>query len=322
MRSLITGNLGFLGTNLTLFFLKKGFEVVGVDNFSYCSNIEALRIMKIYRNFKFFKVDIKDKRLIPKLIEKCDVIVNLAAFTHVDNSIRMPELFVKNNIASFQKFLNFFKESDKRRDKILIHVSTDEVYGEILKGEAKENNNFNPRNVYSATKVAQECLINAYKETYKLKAVVLRPCNVFGYWQHHEKLIPKTIILALKNKKVPVYGDGTQVREWLFCEDFNRAIELIIEKRIEDGVYNVGSGARKKNIEVVKKILNILNKDFSLIDFVGDRPGHDRRYAVNSERIKSLGFETKFDFEDALKRTTAWYVENTRNKKLKNKNYV
>ncbi|MEM2121192.1 MAG: GDP-mannose 4,6-dehydratase, partial [Candidatus Woesearchaeota archaeon] len=183
----------------------------------------------------------------------------------------------------------------------------DEVYGEILRGEAKEEDNFKPRNVYSATKVSEECLINAYKETFGLKAVILRPCNVFGYWQFHEKLIPKTIILALNNKKIPVYGNGTQIREWLFCEDFNNAIELMIEKKIDDGVYNVGSRVRKENIEVVKKILEMLSKDYNLIEFVNDRPGHDRRYAINSEKIRNLGFKTTFDFEEALKMTVDWY---------------
>jgi dTDP-glucose 4,6-dehydratase len=267
--------------------------------------------MKKYERFKFFRTDINNKNKISKLIKKSDVIINTAAFTHVDNSIKMPEIFVKNNVCNFQKFLDACKENKK----LLIHLSTDEVYGEILRGEAKEEDKFNPRNVYSATKASEECLINAYKETYKLKAVILRPCNVFGYWQYHEKLIPKTIILALKNTNIPVYGNGTQIREWLFCEDLNNSVELILSKNIEEGIYNVGSGIRKKNIEVVKKILEILGKDYSLIRFVEDRQGHDRRYAISSERIKKIGFRIRFNFDEALKRTVEWYVKNKKIKK-------
>jgi dTDP-glucose 4,6-dehydratase len=306
MSILITGNLGFLGTNLTLHLLKRDFKIIGVDRISYCSNLSALKLMKKHKKFLFYKADIKNTKLMSKLVKNVDMVINLAAFTHVDNSIKTPEIFVENNIVGFQRLLKVCAQ----QNKLLIHISTDEVYGEILRGEAGEENRFNPRNVYSATKAAEECLINAYKNNYGLKSAILRPCNVFGYWQYTEKLIPKTITLALEKKKIPVYGNGKQIREWLFCEDFNSAVELILEKNIQEGTYNVGSRTRKENIQVVKKILDILGKDYSLIKFVDDRPGHDRRYAINSQKIRSLGFRARFDFDAALEKTVFWYAKN------------
>jgi len=306
MSILITGNLGFLGTNLTLHLLKRDFKIIGVDRISYCSNLSALKLMKKHKKFLFYKADIKNTKLMSKLVKNVDMVINFAAFTHVDNSIKTPEIFVENNIVGFQRLLKVCAQ----QNKLLIHISTDEVYGEILRGEAGEENRFNPRNVYSATKAAEECLINAYKNNYGLKSAILRPCNVFGYWQYTEKLIPKTITLALEKKKIPVYGNGKQIREWLFCEDFNSAVELILEKNIQEGTYNVGSRTRKENIQVVKKILDILGKDYSLIKFVDDRPGHDRRYAINSQKIRSLGFRARFDFDAALEKTVFWYAKN------------
>jgi len=308
MSILITGNLGFLGTNLTLHLLKRDFKIIGVDRISYCSNLSALKLMKKHKKFLFYKADINNTKLMSKLVKNVDMVINLAAFTHVDNSIKTPEIFVENNIVGFQRLLKVCAQ----QNKLLIHISTDEVYGEILRGEAGEENRFNPRNVYSATKAAEECLINAYKNNYGLKSAILRPCNVFGYWQYTEKLIPKTITLALEKKKIPVYGNGKQIREWLFCEDFNSAVELILEKNIQEGTYNVGSRTRKENIQVVKKILDILGKDYSLIKFVDDRPGHDRRYAINSQKIRSLGFRARFDFDAALEKTVFWYAKNRR----------
>ena len=306
MRLLVTGNLGFIGTNLTFHLLKLGYDVVGVDKISYCSNKKALMLMEKFRNFRFVRGDITNKSLMLKLVKDSDVVLHLAAESHVDNSIVNPLPFLRNNVLGMFSVL----EGVRKNKRLLIHFSSDEVYGEILRGEVDENSNFNAGNPYSATKVFEEALVNSYVNTFGVKAVVLRPCNVFGYWQFPEKFIPKIITNALTGKKIPVYGNGLQIREWLFIDDLCSFVGLLLSRGVESGVFNVGSGVRKRNIDVVKKILKLLSKNFSLIDFVDDRLGHDRRYAIDSSKARKFGWKPRFSFDDGLRRTVSWYGKN------------
>ncbi len=305
MKILITGNLGFIGTNLSLHLLKEGYDIIGVDKISYCSNKDALEIMKS-KHFKFVKANVNSRRILNNLVEKSDLVIHLAASSHVDNSIKRPGDFLTDNVLGTYSVL----ESIRKFKKTLIHFSTDEVYGEIKRGSASESHNFHPGNPYSATKVSEEALIRSYIKTYNIKAIILRPTNAYGPWQYPEKFIPKTILSALNNKKIPVYGDGSQIREWLFIDDLCEAVSLIIKKRLQEGIFNIGSGLRMQNIKVVKLILRLMDKDENLIKFVTDRAGHDIRYSVNSSKINRSGWKSKTSFKEGIKRTISWYVKN------------
>lgn len=304
---LITGGAGFIGSEFVRQCVKKGYTTVVIDKLSYAGDLKKLE--EVEGKYKFYKTDICNQEKIEEIFkeEKPEVLVNFSAETHVDRSIKDPLPFIKTNI---EGVLNLLEISRKYKIKKLIHISTDEVYGEIKKGEFKEDSSLNPNSPYSASKAGADLLIRAYIRTYNFPAIIVRPCNNYGPWQYPEKLIPVIIKKALKNEKIPVYGNGQNIREWLYVEDCAEGIFEILEKGRIGEVYNLGSGEERQNIEVVKQILKILNKSENLIEFVQDRPGHDFRYSLNSQKVyKEIGFRPRVKFEDGLKDTVNWYIK-------------
>lgn len=308
MKILVTGGLGFIGSNFIRYMINKykDIEIINVDSMSYGANPDNLKDIKDER-YKFIKGDIADYELMSRLVKDIDVIVNFAAETHVDRSISNPEKFIHSNFLGVFTILESVRKNNT--NVRLIHISTDEVYGSIDKGSFKENDRLEPSSPYSATKASADLLILSYIKTYKIKASILRSCNNYGPYQFPEKLIPKTIIRLLNNLKVPIYGSGKNRREWIYVEDFVRAIELIINKG-ENNVYNVSTNEEKENLEVVKTILKMLGKDESYIEFVENRPGHDFRYSIDSTKIRELGWKPKYSFEEGIKLTVEWYKNN------------
>lgn len=313
---LVTGGAGFIGSEFVRQSVEKGYEVVVVDKLTYAGDLE--RIRDIMDKIKFYKADICNYKVIDKifLTERPNVVIHFAAETHVDRSILNPKKFLKTNIEGTYNLL----EASRKTSSLFVNIITDEVYGEIENGRFKENHPFQPNSPYSASKASQDMLGRAYYKTFGLPIITVRPSNNYGPWQYPEKLIPLTILKALNDEPIPIYGEGTNIREWLYVSDCVDAVLSIVEKGKIGEVYNVGSGIEKKNIDVVKTILKILGKPESLITFVKDRPGHDIRYAVDIEKIrKEIGWEPKVYFEEGIERTVKWYVENKKwlNKKLR-----
>ena len=309
MKILITGGYGFIGSNFIRYMLEKysDVEIVNVDKLSYGSNIENLRGINEER-YRFVRGDVADYELMKKLIEDVDVVVNFAAETHVDRSIADPYPFLKSNVEGVLSILEALRS---HRNVRLVHISTDEVYGDILNGSFKEDDRLKPSSPYAATKAAADMLCLAYYRTFNLDIVIVRPTNNFGQYQHPEKLIPKTIIRALLGLKIPVYGSGRNIRDWLYVLDNCRAIDLVLRKGESGEVYNISAGNEYENVEVVKNVLKILRRDYSLIEFVEDRPGHDVRYSVDSTKIREeLGWKPLYSFNEALENTVKWYIEN------------
>ncbi len=318
---LITGGAGFIGSNFVRYLLRgtkdegrrtwdtgRGTKVVNLDNLTYSGNLENLRDIEKNTRYKFVKGDICDKRLVFKLAKECDVIINFAAESHVDRSIKDPTEFIRTNIFGTQVLLDAAKEHKIKR---VIQIGTDEVYGTITKGFFDENSPLRPNSPYAASKAAADLLVRSYFVTYKLPVILVRSSNNFGPRQYPEKIMSLFITNALENKKLPIYADGSNVREWLYVLDNCDAINFILNAGKVGEIYNVGSGNEMRNIDLTKKLLNILGKDKNLIKFVKDRPGHDKRYALNFEKLKQLGWRPKYTFEDALKETVLWYKENT-----------
>jgi len=311
MRILVTGGLGFIGTNFIRYMLSEDSQVkiVNVDKIGVGSNPKNLEDLKDLMNYKFIKGDISNSDVINKVIKDVDAVVNFAAETHVDRSIKNPWAFVQSNILGTFTLLESIRKHN--RSVNFVHVSTDEVYGEIQRGSFHELDRVNPSNPYSASKASADMLCLAYHRTYGLDVKITRCTNNFGPYQFPEKLIPKTIIRAIKNLQVPVYGTGVNVRDWIYVIDHCEAIRLVLEKGKAGEIYNVSSGNEMSNIEVVKEILRYLGRDEDLIAFVEDRPGHDTRYSLDSSKIRSeLGWKPKHDFSSALKETVRWYLEN------------
>ncbi|RZD39168.1 MAG: dTDP-glucose 4,6-dehydratase, partial [Thaumarchaeota archaeon] len=253
------------------------------------------------------KGDIIDKKLMENLISECDCVVNFAAESHVDRSILDPSPFLNSNILGTFTILDIIKNQKKR----LVHVSTDEVYGTILEGSAIEKTRFNPSSPYSATKASAELLINSYVKTYDVDAVITRCTNNYGPRQFNEKLIPKTIGLCNENKKIPVYGTGTSIRDWIHVDDHCKAIMLVLEKGKGGESYNISSSNEVNNLTLVTKILEILKKSKENIQFVEDRPGEDTRYSLDSTKIyEELGWKPKINFDEGLEKTIQWYISN------------
>lgn len=303
---LVTGGAGFIGSEFVKQGVKKGYKVIVVDKLTYAGDLERLK--KVEGKYKFYKTDICNKRQIESIFEreKPQIIVNFAASTHVDRSIVDAAPFIDTNVKGTQVLLD---ASRKYKIKKFIHISTDEIYGEIKKGKFTEKSPLAPNSPYSASKAAADLLIRAYIRTYNFPAIIIRPCNNYGPWQYPEKFIPVIISKALQNKKVPVYAKGLNKREWLYVSDCAEAIALILEKGKIGEIYNVGSGVEKRNIDVVKNVLKILGKPENLIQFVKDRPGHDFRYALDSSKIHKLGWKPKDDFYQGLEKTVAWFRE-------------
>lgn len=312
---LVTGGAGFIGSNFILYQLKKHPEdrIICLDKLTYAGNLETLKDVKDNHNFRFIKADICDKEAVAKAFseENPDIVINFAAESHVDRSINDTGIFMQTNIIGTQILLDAC-----RKHGIRFHqISTDEVYGDLPIEETdlffSENTNLNPSSPYSASKASADLITLSYYKTYRLPVTITRCSNNYGSYQYPEKLIPMTILSALENKPVPVYGNGRNVRDWIYVEDHCKAVDLVIRNGEAGEIYNIGGGNEKSNIEVVSKILEIMDKPKSLITYVPDRPGHDRRYAVDYSKIeKELLWQPETDFEYGLEKTVEWYIQN------------
>ena len=311
MKILVTGGLGFIGSNFCRYILTKysDYEIINIDKMGIGANPANLKDLENEKRYKFIKGDIRDSELINKIIKQVDAVVNIAAETHVDRSIANPTTFIQNNtLGTFTLLEAIRKHNDNAR---LIQVSTDEIYGETKEGSFKENDRPKPSNPYSASKAAADMFVLTYHRTYGLDTIISRCTNNYGPYQFPEKLIPKTIIRASLNLKIPIYGSGKNVRDWIYVLDHCEALNILLQNGEPGEIYNISSGNEYENIELVKRILKIMNKDESLIEFVEDRPGHDIRYSLNSSKIRSeLGWKPKHNFEDALQETVKWYLKN------------
>jgi dTDP-glucose 4,6-dehydratase len=305
-RILITGGAGFIGSNFARMMLRKHQdEIVVLDNLSYAGRMENLD--GVTDRITFIKGDIRNRGNVEKAMEGCDEVVHFAALTHVDRSLSEAGEFVQTDV--FGTF-NILEACRKFGVKRMVQISTDEVYGSINSGSFKETDCLKPRNPYSASKAGAELLCRSYFETYGLPVVITRSSNNYGPNQHPEKLIPKAIIYTLLNKKIPVYGSGENVRDWLYVEDNCEAIETVLQKGELGEVYNIGGKQELQNIFIVDAILKALGKGKDMIDFVKDRPGHDLRYSLEISKIEKLGWKPKVNFQEGIEKTVSWYRDN------------
>ena len=314
---IVTGGLGFIGSNLIELLLQKNYNVINIDKITYSSNFYNTKEFKNSKNYRFIKCDIKDIKIKKILFNyKPDCVFNLAAETHVDRSIDNPENFIQSNILGVYNLLECFKSYTNKYYSKLIHISTDEVYGDILTGRSSEKHPYQPSSPYAASKAASDHLVSSYVRTYKIPAIVTNCSNNYGPKQHPEKLIPKLIYNILNNKTLPIYGRGTNSREWIYVKDHCKALIKVYQKGKVGEFYNIGSNKNLNNLQVCKKLINVSKNKISLgkkvsISFVRDRPGHDVRYALNSDKIKNnLGWSTKTSFNEGIKLTFDWYNNN------------
>lgn len=323
MKLLVTGGAGFIGSNFILYWLKKypQDKIINLDILTYAGNLENLKAVEKNPNYKFIKGDICNITLVNSLTKQVDTIVHFAAESHVDRSIMNPAPFIKTNIEGTYVLL---ESALKNKVKRFHHISTDEVFGALPLGTTdkfNEKSNYNPRSPYSASKAASDHLVRAYQNTYNLPITISNCSNNFGPYQFPEKFIPLAITNLIEGKKVPVYGDGLYVRDWLYVEDHCKAIDLILQKGKLGETYFIGGLTEDvNNLEIIKKILKIMGKNENSIEFVKDRPGHDRRYAIDWSKInRELGWKPEYNFNKYLKITVDWYMKNQDWwKKLKN----
>ncbi len=314
---IVTGGLGFIGSNLIDLLMSKNYYVINIDKVSYSSNFYNTKEHRNSRKYKFIKCDIKEKR-IKKIIfdHKPIAIFNLAAETHVDRSIDNPDSFIQSNIIGVYNLLECFKEFSKKYKSKLIHISTDEVYGDILTGRSSENYPYQPSSPYAASKAASDHLVSSYVRTYKIPAIITNCSNNYGPKQHPEKLIPKLIYNIINNRNLPIYGKGNNSREWIHVYDHCEALVKVFKKGKFGEFYNIGSNKNLNNLKITKLLLKIAKKFVKInskvkIKFVKDRPGHDFRYALNSNKIKKkLNWSSKIRFEKGLYETFLWYYRN------------
>jgi dTDP-glucose 4,6-dehydratase len=304
----VTGCLGFIGVHITRRCLDKGWYVIGVDKMTYASNESFLLEFNKFPNFKFIKSDINDL----DMLYDCDYIINTAAETHVDNSIERSDHFVHSNIDGVHHLLKLINQKLKHRTPILLHFSTDEVYGDILEGSHTEDDVLKPSNPYSATKAAADMLVLAWSRTYDLSYVILRPTNNYGIGQYVEKLIPKSVKYMSVGKKIDLHNKGTPVRTWLHAEDTARAVITIIESGVKNEIFNISGNYEEKNIEVVKKIIKLVNGDTEIEKYLTDmiRPGQDLRYSIDDTKLKNLGWSCNADFDKELEKVVEYYRNN------------
>ncbi|RLM42589.1 dTDP-glucose 4,6-dehydratase [Haloarcula sp. Atlit-47R] len=307
MRILVTGGAGFIGSNFVEHIIETSDdEVVTLDALTYAGSKENLEGVLEHPQHEFVEGDIRDSALVSDLVSDVDAVVNFAAESHVDRSIEGAEPFVSTNVQGTQTLLDAATDSEIDR---FVQISTDEVYGQIVDGSFSEEDPLNPRNPYSATKASADLLAQSYETTHGLPVVITRTCNNYGPNQHPEKLIPKFITNATQGKSLPVYGDGSNVREWIYVEDNCRALDLVLRKGDVGEVYNIGTDEEKTNLEVTQAILEAVGASEDLIEFVEDRAGHDQRYALDSSKVESLGWEPQYSFEDGLERTVNHFVD-------------
>ena len=309
MKLLITGGLGFIGSNFILRLLQNNsnLEITNLDAGFFGSNPQNLKNLENNPNYQFVNGNITDHILMEKLIEKSDAIINFAAESFVDRSISNAKPFFNSNVLGVFTILEIIKKFPKR----FIHISTDEVFGSLQEGTANELSRYNPSSPYSATKASAELLINSYVVTHNCDCLITRCTNNYGPRQFPEKLIPKVIILASKNMKIPVYGTGKNIRDWLYVDDHCDAIFDVLNRGKSGDSYNISANNELDNLYIIRKILSLMDKSEELIDFVEDRPGHDFRYSMSSSKIQNtLNWKPKVDFESGLKNTIDWYMNN------------
>ena len=316
---LVTGGLGFIGSNLIKILLKKKYYVINIDKVSYSSNFYNTKDFVNNKNYKFIKCNLENKFKLNKIVLKYKPkgIFNLAAETHVDRSIDDPSPFVKSNIIGLFNLLEVFRKFQKKnKNSKLIHISTDEVYGDVLKGRSKETDPYKPSSPYAASKASSDHLVSSYVRTYKIPAIITNCSNNYGPRQHPEKLIPKMIYNIINKKPLPIYGKGTNSREWIYVDDHCLALEQIFKNGKIGNFYNIGSNININNISLTKRLLKIAKSKYKIdkkvkIKFVIDRPGHDFRYALNSNKLKrTLNWKTKVNLNNGLKKTFEWYNKN------------
>ena len=309
MKLLVTGGLGFIGSNFILKLLNETdeFDIVNVDAELYGAEQKNLDSIKNHEKYEFVKGNITNKRLMEELISKCDAVVNFAAESFVDRSINNADPFLVSNIRGTFTILDIITKQKKR----MIQISTDEVFGSLSKGSAGEQAKFNPSSPYAATKAAAELLIKSFSVTYDSDVVITRCTNNYGPRQFPEKLIPKTIILAKQGRNIPIYGNGKNLRDWIFVDEHCDAVYEILINGKSGQTYNISANNEISNMQIVNKVLGIMGKSNDLIEFVEDRPGHDQRYSLDSSKIKNeLGWSTKINFEEGIRKTIEWYEKN------------
>lgn len=308
MRLLITGGAGFIGSNFIHYILKKypRYRVINLDKLTYCGNLDNLKDIKTSR-YKFIRGDIADWKTVRRVARDVDGILNFAAETHVDRSIIGADDFIRTDILGTKNLLEAVKEF---KIKKFLQASTDEIYGSLGRGKANEDSPLAPNNPYSASKAGADLMVRAYHHTFNLPVLITRSSNNFGPYQYPEKLIPLFVTNLLEGKKVPLYGDGKNVRDWIYVEDNCAAIDLVFHQGKIGEIYNIGGDNPKTNLYITKLILKTLGKDERMISYVKDRPGHDRRYALDSTKVKKLGWKSQYRFKEAMEKTIKWYQDN------------
>ncbi len=312
MKLLVTGGMGFIGSNFIKYTLSSSSNVekiINIDNFSYGSNPSNIRNFESDKRYRFVKGDITDLHLMVRLVREVDAVINFAANSHVDRSIVDPLPFFRSNTEGIFTLLEAIRRSNKHIR--LLHISTDEVYGDIIHGSFNEEDRLKPSSPYASSKAASDLFCIAYHRTYAIEVVVTRCTNNFGFHQFPEKLIPKTIVRAAMNLPIPVYGTGKNIRDWIYVLDHCQALDAALWKGKPGQIYNISGSNELINLQVITKILDLMGKSERLITFVNDRPGHDIRYSVDSSKIKrELGWRPEYNFDSALKETIRWYLKN------------
>ncbi len=306
---LVTGGAGFIGSNYIHYLLRAydDVRVINLDKLTYAGNLNNLRDVAHDSRYRFVKGDICDRALVAELMKGVDVVVNFAAESHVDRSIGAPDAFIKTDVFGAFVLLECAREQGVQK---FIQISTDEVYGSIEQGSFTEESPLKPSSPYSASKAGADRLAHSYFVTYGLPVIITRCSNNFGPYQYPEKLIPLFVTNALDDKRLPIYGDGKNVRDWIYVEDHCEAIELLIQRGVDGETYNIGAGNERNNLEITALILEELGKPKELMTFVKDRPGHDRRYSVSTEKIRALGWRPRHPFREAMVATIKWYRDN------------
>jgi len=312
MKILVTGGAGFIGSNFIHYTLEKypNYEIINLDSLTYCGNLENLKNIENNQNYRFIKGNIRDEKLVDEIIsDNVEYLINFAAESHVDRSIEDSKIFLMTNIVGTQNLLEISKKYEIKK---FVQISTDEVYGSLGKtGYFTENTPLAPNSPYSASKAGADLIVRAYHETFNFPINITRCSNNYGPYQFPEKLIPLMINNTLNNQKLPVYGDGKNIRDWIHVHDHCTAIDLVLHKGKIGEIYNIGGNTEKENIEIVKLILKHLKKSEELIKYVEDRLGHDRRYAIDSTKIQEeLRWKPKYTFEQGIKETIEWYLSN------------
>ena len=308
-RLLVTGGAGFIGSNFIHYILNKydDYEIVNFDKLTYAGNLENLADIQDDKRYRFIRGDICDRGAVAATIKDADIVINFAAESHVDRSIEDPGSFIQTDV--FGTFV-LLEASRNNEVSLYVQISTDEVYGSIENGSFKETDPLKPNSPYSASKAGADMIVRSFNKTYGLPTIITRSSNNFGQNQYPEKVIPLFVTNLIDDIPVPLYGDGMNVRDWIYIEDNCAGIDFAIHKGEPGEIYNIGGGNERPNIWITRKILEIMGKPESMIKYVKDRPGHDRRYSVDCDKLKSLGWNPKYDFESALERTVMWYQQN------------